>query len=92
MPIIETKGVKIHYKVEGNGPALLLIHGGVSSLEDWYDVGYVSQFQNDFQLILVDLRGHGKSDAGDYTFDLFVDDILMVLDEVGVDKSRLATR
>jgi pimeloyl-ACP methyl ester carboxylesterase len=90
MPFIENEGVKIHYKVEGNGPALILIHGGVSSLDDWYDMEYVAKFKDDYQLILVDLRGHGQSDAGSYTFDLFTGDILKVLDEVGVDKFHIA--
>jgi len=90
MPFIENNGVKIHYKVEGNGPALVLIHGGVSSLEDWYDADYVSQFSDDFQLLLVDLRGHGQSDAGTYSYDLFVDDILRVLDELEVDMFHVA--
>jgi len=94
MPFIENNGVKIHYKVEGNGPALVLIHGGLSSLEDWYDLSYVEQMKADHKLILVDLRGHGMSDHPQkpeaYTYDLFIEDIIGVVDEVGINKFHVA--
>jgi len=94
MPFVENKGVKIHYKTEGKGPALVLIHGGVSSLEDWIDLDYVEQFKENYQLVLVDLRGHGKSDYPTdpeaYTYNLFIEDILGVLDELGISKFHVA--
>ncbi|MFX1300155.1 MAG: alpha/beta fold hydrolase [Promethearchaeota archaeon] len=94
MPFIENRGVKIHYKVEGSGPALVLIHGGLSSLEDWYDVDYVTQLKDDFKLILVDLRGHGSSEQLDeptmYSYDLMVEDIVKILDELDIDKVHVA--
>jgi pimeloyl-ACP methyl ester carboxylesterase len=62
MPYANNNGVKIYYEVEGQGPPLLMLHGFAGSLEDWREAGYVAAFKNDYQLILVDLIGHGKSD------------------------------
>ncbi|MFX0077870.1 MAG: alpha/beta fold hydrolase [Candidatus Hermodarchaeota archaeon] len=94
MPFIENRGLKIHYKVEGSGSALVLIHGGLSSLEDWYDVEYVTQLKDDFKLILVDLRGHGSSEQPEepamYSYDFMVEDIVKVLDELDIDKVHVA--
>jgi pimeloyl-ACP methyl ester carboxylesterase len=94
MPFIENRGVKIHYKAEGRGPALVMIHGGLSSLEDWYDLDYVTQLRDDYKLILVDLRGHGSSEqpeeSGMYSYDLMVEDIVKVLDELDINKAHVA--
>ena len=32
MPYADNNGVRIHYEVEGNGPPLVLQHGGTGSL------------------------------------------------------------
>ena len=56
------QGVRIHFTVEGEGPPLVLQHGFASSLQTWYITGYVEALQSDYQLILVDARGHGGSD------------------------------
>ena len=41
MPYADNGGVRIHYQVEGQGPALVLQHGFTESLVDWYESGYV---------------------------------------------------
>jgi pimeloyl-ACP methyl ester carboxylesterase len=62
MPYANHEGVQIHYHVEGQGTPLVLQHGFADSLESWYERGYVSALRADYQLILVDARGHGASD------------------------------
>jgi pimeloyl-ACP methyl ester carboxylesterase len=37
-------------------------HGFTDSMATWYELGYVEALQPDYQLILVDARGHGHSD------------------------------
>ena len=55
--------------------------------------GYVDALKDDYQLILVDMRGHGKSDKPDdpraYNAEIQVSDIVAVLDALGIDKSQL---
>ena len=92
MPYVDNSGVKIHYHVEGNGPPLVMQHGLTSSLENWYAYGFVEELQKDYRLILVDARGHGRSDKphdpADYDLKLRVNDVLAVMDDLGVDKAH----
>lgn len=60
---IEVSGVKIHYRVEGEGPPVVLIHGLHSSATmNWQRPGIVSRLAKDYQVIALDLPGHGESD------------------------------
>ena len=92
MPYTDNSGVRIHYHVEGDGPPLVLQHGLTSSLINWYAYGFVEELQKDFQLIMVDARGHGRSDKPhdpkDYDLKLRVNDVLAVMDDLGVDKAH----
>jgi pimeloyl-ACP methyl ester carboxylesterase len=90
MPYANSQNVRIHYQVEGAGPPLVLLHGFTDSLESWYEQGYVEALKPDYQLILLDARGHGASDkphdpdAYDYEMSGNVADILAVLDALQV--------
>ena len=54
-------GVKIHYIDRGKGEAIVLLHGGTSSLESWVRTGVVDNLSKDYRVIAFDARGHGKS-------------------------------
>jgi len=92
MPYANNQGVRIHYQVEGEGPALVLQHGFSGSLEDWYEFGFVEKLRKEHRLILVDARGHGASDKPhepkDYALEHLVSDIATVLDVVDVRKTH----
>jgi pimeloyl-ACP methyl ester carboxylesterase len=63
MPYFTNDGVKIYYEIEGEGPPVLLIHGFASSMAlNWKQTGWVEALKDDYQIILIDCRGHGKSD------------------------------
>jgi pimeloyl-ACP methyl ester carboxylesterase len=62
VPYVNSRGVRIHYKIEGDGPPLVLQHGFTQNLERWYECGYVDLLKLHFRLILIDARGHGASD------------------------------
>jgi len=62
MPYANNHSVRIHYQVEGEGSPLVLQHGFTSSLQNWYAYGYVAALRQNYQLILIDARGHGQSD------------------------------
>jgi pimeloyl-ACP methyl ester carboxylesterase len=88
MPRVDNKGVSIHYRVEGNGPQLVLGHGITDSSDVFYERGYVSAFKPKFRLILIDARGHGQSDKPhdppSYAPEKFASDIVAVLDDLGI--------
>ena len=77
-------GTQIAYDHIGAGPALILLHGGGSSRQDWHDEGYVKRLQENFTVITLDLRGHGESglptEPADYAIDKMLQDILAVAD------------
>ena len=60
MAYIDRDGVKLYYEVHGTGPALLLSHGYSSTSRMW--AGQTEVLAKDFQLILWDMRGHGRTD------------------------------
>lgn len=56
-------GTKIHYEVVGTGKPVILIHGFIVNSESWKRTAlYKDLPEAGYQVILVDLRGNGKSD------------------------------
>ena len=92
MPYVDSSGVSIHYHVEGDGPPLVLQHGLTSSLQNWYAYGFVEELQKEYRVIMVDARGHGRSgkphDPKGYGLKLRVNDVLAVMDDLGVSKAH----
>ena len=62
MPYVNNADVRIHYHIEGAGPDLILQHGLTNSIGNWYAYGFVEELKKSYRLILIDARGHGKSD------------------------------
>jgi len=54
MPFATNQGVRINYRVEGKGPALVLRHGMTWNMEGWARHGYVDALRPHYQLILLD--------------------------------------
>ncbi|MGO4203745.1 alpha/beta fold hydrolase [Rhodococcus sp. TAF43] len=85
-------GVGIAYRVIGDGPPLVLAHGTALSSAIWRAFGYVKALRDQYQLILPDMRGHGRSDtpydADSYAMDLVVGDIVAVLGALGHDRAH----
>ena len=85
-------GVRIHYAVEGSGPPLVLQHGFGQTLEDWRLAGYVAALAPSYRLVLVDARGHGRSDKphdeAAYGQAACVADVVAVLDALGLERAH----
>ena len=85
MPKIDRNGVKIHYEVYGDGPALILTHGYSSTSAMWE--GQIEALSKHHKLVLWDMRGHGKSDypadPNAYSEALTIGDIAALLDQIG---------
>lgn len=77
-------GINMAYDDCGSGPALLLIHGFPLSRRIW--APQLAHLAASFRLIAPDLRGFGASDApeGPYSMDLFSDDLMALLDHLGI--------
>lgn len=92
MPYAKNGDIKIYYEVEGEGSPLVLHHGLTGFLESWRELGYVDALRNDYRLILMDARGHGKSDKPhnpeDYTMEHRVGDVTAILDDLDIGKAH----
>jgi len=79
-------GVTLAYIDTGNptGPAVVLIHGYTDNARDW--VPMLPYLSKRFRLILVDIRGHGKSSKPEccYTRFDFAYDIKLLLDALSI--------
>ena len=76
----------LHYKKEGTGEALVLIHGFLENLSMWDEMAV--KLSKTHQVIRVDLPGFGKSDCIDdiHSMELFAECIQQLLNELNVDK------
>jgi len=92
VPYANSEGVRIHYEVDGAEVPLVLLHGLSWSLEWWHELGYAQALKGLYQLILIDARGHGRSDKPHtpdaYGLALDVADTIAVLDDLRVEKAH----
>ena len=58
--VVEVNGKKIYYETYGQGDPLIFLHGYSLSSRSWQT--FVSEFQEEYQVFLVDLTGHGRSE------------------------------
>ncbi len=82
---IETlNGQQLYFEVHGIGEPLLLLHGFSGSSQDW--IPSLAQWGTKFQLILPDLRGHGRSGilSKPFRHDDAASDMFALLDHLGI--------
>ncbi|MCP8323654.1 MAG: alpha/beta hydrolase [Candidatus Methylarchaceae archaeon HK02M2] len=75
--------IEIYYEITGEGEPLLLVHGLGSSTRDWEE--QVPIFSQKYQVITVDIRGHGQTDKpkGPYSISKFAKDIAELVMSLG---------
>ncbi|HET9862289.1 MAG TPA: alpha/beta hydrolase [Steroidobacteraceae bacterium] len=80
---VEANGIRYYYEISGKGEPLLMLHGGLGSLDMFQPI--LPRFTDHRQVIAIDLQGHGRTELGTRKFDLpaMGDDIAAVLDELG---------
>ena len=82
-----SNGCRIYYRLEGENhkPLLVLVHALGTDHGLWDP--QVPALTRYFQVLRLDLRGHGASDstAGDYTIEQLAGDVLTVIDAAGSD-------
>ena len=92
MPFAHNNGVRIFYRVVGDGSPLVLHHGLGGTHEEWSRTGYVKALNGKYRLILMDARGHGKSDKPHapkkHGMEYMVGDVVAVLDDLGIKKAH----
>lgn len=87
---VEAAGMTLHVREEGQGPAIVLIHGFGSSLHTWD--AWAADLAKDHRVIRFDLPGFGLTGpdpTGDYSMDRTVAVIHALLDAKGVERATL---
>jgi pimeloyl-ACP methyl ester carboxylesterase len=58
----DSNGVRLRYVEQGQGPAVVLMHGMTGTLDRHFIAnGVLANLASDYRVIAIDLRGHGKS-------------------------------
>lgn len=83
------QGGNIRYKVAGQGPAIVLIHGFMENARIWRP--FLERLSSKFRVIRINLPGHGKSDilAPEHSMELMADAVHAVLEQEKIPKAML---
>ena len=90
---VKIDGVRIAFSSEGSGDPVVLIHGLHSSTElNWKNPGIIKMLAENYQVICLDLPGHGESDKPEskdaYGLQM-VHDVAKVMEHLKVQKAHL---
>jgi pimeloyl-ACP methyl ester carboxylesterase len=83
---LAVNGVNYYYEVRGEGEPLLLLHGGLGSIDMFAPLMPI--FAEGREVIAVDLHGHGRTTLGDRAIDYLDmgDDMATILKKLGYGK------
>jgi 3-oxoadipate enol-lactonase len=86
MSSVDVNGARLWYDEAGSGEAVLLLHGGLGDSGLWEPV--VPYLAERFRTIRTDLRFYGRSTGPAVPWS-WQDDVIGVLDELGIERSAL---
>jgi 3-oxoadipate enol-lactonase len=92
MPTATANGVRLYYELHGDsGEPLVLVHGYTGDITDWRH--QIPEFSRSHRLLIMDLRGHGRSEApsdrSSYNITTMASDVEELVEQVGFDRYHL---
>lgn len=91
MPFIDSQGVKLFCEETGSGDPIIWIHEFAADYRTWE--GQVRRFSRDYRCVTYNARGYPPSDVPEdgaaYTYEHHRDDILCIMDALGIGKAHL---
>ncbi|RUW55951.1 alpha/beta hydrolase [bacterium M00.F.Ca.ET.141.01.1.1] len=84
--LLPINGVNYYYAIYGKGEPLLLLHGGLGSIDMFAPI--LAKLAENRTVIGVDLQGHGRTALGDrpFTLEAIGDDMAGIVKTLGYDK------
>ena len=86
MPYAAVNGLKMYYEDHGDGPPLLLLHGGSGSIPE----AWIPYFSPQFRVVAPEQMGHGRTaDAKDRSFHYhdMAEDTVELMRQLGVERA-----
>lgn len=85
---IPVNGMEMYYETSGHGEPLVLLHGGGGIGSNWQLI--FKEPPDGYQLIVPDLRGHGRSTnpSSAFTFRQIALDVFGLLDHLGIERLK----
>ncbi|HUH28530.1 alpha/beta hydrolase [Gelidibacter sp.] len=85
--ILQYKNIPIYYNDDGEGKAVVLLHGFMETSAMWKDL--VAVIKTGHRVITIDLLGHGRSGCLGYihTMEMMADAVVFVLNHLKIEKS-----
>ena len=86
MPYAAVNGLSMYYEVHGEGPPLLLLHGGTGSIP----IKWIPFFSSQFRVIAMEQMGHGRTaDVIDRPFHFhdMAEDTVALMRELGIESA-----
>ena len=83
----DVNGIKLYHEIYGEGEALVLIHGGLTTIGEM--LGWVHPLAKTRRVIAVEMQGHGRTADTDrpMRFATMGDDIAALLDHLKIPKA-----
>jgi pimeloyl-ACP methyl ester carboxylesterase len=88
MPYADVNGLHLYYDDWGEGPPLVLLHGGLLTNENSYGPSLAAWAER-HRVIAVELQAHGRTADTDrpMTFEAMAADVVALLDHLGIDRA-----
>ncbi len=89
MPYCHVNGLRMHYRITGQGPPLVLIMGLAGDLTWWEPLS--REMKDDFQLLLFDNRGAGRTGKPEekYTIPMFAADTVGLMEALDIPRAHV---
>jgi pimeloyl-ACP methyl ester carboxylesterase len=85
----QNHGITTHFRIDGDGPVIALIHGVGGRLDTWD--AFLEEFGAGYRMLRYDLRGFGESTKvkGRYELGSYVEDFVALLDHLGIERCHV---
>jgi pimeloyl-ACP methyl ester carboxylesterase len=85
----QVNGASIWYAMYGSGLPVVLLHGGLANSNYWGN--QVPALAQNYQVIVIDSRGHGRStrSTAPFGYELMASDVLGVMDKLNLQKAAI---
>jgi len=84
--VAEVNGTKLYYETAGEGPAIVLVHGGLVDSRQWND--QMKEFAKRHRVVRYDLRGFGRSAAAPQPFS-HIEDLRALMDFLKIERATV---